>query len=100
MSRPKPKVLMSHTNPRSYLTEQVIVAKAIYAIFYDQKPITLKVVHSLLNNHVPKYRRTCFCESPGHATNLARRLNRLFKTDKFQVHELASVKAVSPTDKT
>lgn len=89
MSRPKPKVLLSHTNPKSYISEQVLSTKAIYCVCYDGKPINLKAVNSLINDQSPKYRRTCFPESPGHALNLAERLNRMFKTDKFQVFEMA-----------
>lgn len=95
MSRPKPKVLLTHTNNQTYLSEQVLHVKAIYAVCYDGKPINLKIVHSLLSDQTPKYRRTCFPESPGHALNLAEKLNQRFKTDKFGVFEMtASMKVV------
>lgn len=88
MSRPKPKVLLTHTNNANYLSEQVLQVKTLYAVCYEGKPINLKCVHSLLSDQTPKYRRTCFPESPGHALNLADKLNQMFKTDKFHVHEL------------
>lgn len=88
MSRPKPKVLLSHTNPKNYMSDQVLHAKAMYAVCYDGQLINLKSVNSLINDLSPKYRRTCFPESAGHALNLAEKLNKLFKTDKFHVHEL------------
>jgi hypothetical protein len=94
MSRPKPKVLLTQTNNQSYMTEQVIHVKAMYVVCYDQKPISLKVVHSLLSDQTPKYRRTCFPESPGHALNLADKLNIMFKTDKFSVWEMQPVKQI------
>jgi len=97
MSRPKPKVLLSHTNAKNYISEQVLAVKAIYSVCYDGKPINLKAVHSLINDQSPKYRRTCFPESPGHALNLAEKLNKLFKTDKFDVYEMtATTKVVRP----
>jgi hypothetical protein len=95
MSRPKPKVLTSHTNAKSYVSEQVLHAKAMYAVCYDGHMISLKTVNSLINDLSPKYRRTCFPESPGHAHNLVDRLNAQFKTDKFAVHELAPVRKVT-----
>jgi len=88
MSRPKPKVLLTHTNNQNYLSEQVLHVKAMYVVCYDGKPINLKIVHSLLSDQTPKYRRTCFPESPGHALNLSEKLNLLFKTDKFTVWEM------------
>jgi hypothetical protein len=42
MSRPKPKVLLEITNKKSYKTEQVLEADAIWAVFYKLKPVNLK----------------------------------------------------------
>jgi hypothetical protein len=95
MSRPKPKVLLTQTNNQSYLSEQVIHVKAMYVVCYDQKPISLKVVHSLLSDQTPKYKRTCFPESPGHALNLAHKLNQMFKTDRFTVWQMQPVKQIT-----
>jgi hypothetical protein len=95
MSRPKPKVLMSHTNPKTYITEQVLAVKGIYCVTYEGRPINLKAVHSLLSDVIPKYRRTCFVESPGHARNLAKKLNTLFRTTKFEVWEMTANKKAS-----
>lgn len=88
MSRPKPRVILTNTNQKTYISEQVLAVKAIYSVCYDGRPISLKAVHSLLSEQTPKYRRTCFPESPGHALNLADKLNKLFKTDKFEVYEM------------
>lgn len=88
MSRPKPKVLLTHTHNQTYLSEQVLQVKAMYVVCYEGRPINLKVVHSLLSDQTPKYRRTCFPESPGHALNLADKLNKMFKTDKFSVWQM------------
>lgn len=89
MSRPKPKVLLTTTNQKTYITDQVLAVKSIYLVCYEGRPFSLKSVHSLLSDQPPKYRRVCFPESPGHAQNLAERLNHLFKTDKFEVYEMA-----------
>jgi hypothetical protein len=94
MSRPKPKVLLSNTNPKTYVTEQVLAVKSVYCVTYDGKPISIKAVHSLLSEVIPKYRRTCFVESPGHAKNLAQKLNTLYRTTKFEVWEMTLAKRV------
>ena len=56
MSRPKPSVLIEHTNKQTYKTEQVLASEGVWAVFFDAKPI-----------------------------NLARKLNTQFRTDKFSV---------------
>ena len=96
MSRPKPRILLSHTNPKTYITEQVLRVRTIYAVCYEGQPINLKAVHSLISDQTPKYRRTCFPESPGHAHNLAQKLNTLYKTDKFEVWEFTSENKLPP----
>jgi len=90
MSRPKPKILLNYTDPKSFQSEQVLAIKSIYVLFYNGQPVNLKSVNSLISNPSPKYRRTSFPENPGHAFNLAEKLNKLFKTDKFQVCKFSS----------
>lgn len=87
MSRPKPKVLLDYTDPKTYKAEQVLDADAIYAVFYDGRPINLRSINSLVNYPGPKYKK-CSFSNPGHAFNLSEKLNKLFKTDKFGVFEL------------
>lgn len=89
MSRPKPNVLMDYTDPKTYKSEQVLEAEAIYAVFHEGKPINLRSLHSLVNYPGPKYKKVSF-SNPGHAFNLAEKLNKLFKTDKFQVFKLTT----------
>ena len=84
MARPKPTILMEFTNPKNYRSEQILAADAIYAVIYDGKSINRRSSHSLMNFPGPKYKKVSFSNS-GHAFNLATRLNKLFKTDKFQV---------------
>lgn len=94
MSRPKPKVLLDYTDPKTYKAEQVLEADAIYAVFYEGKPINLRSINSLVNYPGPKYKKVSF-SNPGHAFNLAEKLNKLFKTDKFKVYELTGGKPIS-----
>lgn len=88
MSRPKPSILLDYTDPKTYKAEQVLKAEAIYAVFYDGQPINLRSLNVLLDYPGPKYKKVSF-SNPGHAFNLAEKLNKLFKTDKFEVYQLS-----------
>ena len=87
MARPKPTIILEHTDSRSYRSEQVLEADAIYAVFFNGKPINIRSLNSLVNIPGPKYKKVSFSNS-GHAINLAQRLNKLFKTDGFDVYVL------------
>jgi hypothetical protein len=87
MSRPKPSILLYYTDSKTYKSEQVLKADAIYAVFYDGQPINLRSLNSLLDYPGPKYKK-CSFSNRGHAFNLAEKLNKLFKTDKFAVFAL------------
>jgi hypothetical protein len=84
MSRPKPNVLVEQTNKSTYKTEQVLASEGIWAVFFDSKPINLKTSNLLIQYPGPKYKKVSF-SNPGHAINLAKKLNTQFKTDKFSV---------------
>jgi hypothetical protein len=84
MSRPKPNVLIEHTNKQTYKTEQVLASEGVWAVFFDAKPINLKTSNLLTQYPGPKYKKVSF-SNPGHAINLARKLNTQFRTDKFSV---------------
>jgi hypothetical protein len=89
MSRPKPKVLLEVTNKKNYKTEQVLEADAIWAVFYQDKPINLKTNSMLADQVGPKYKKVSFSNS-GHAFNLAEKLNKLFNTSDFSVYKLTT----------
>jgi hypothetical protein len=84
MSRPKPTVLLDHVNKTTYRSDQVLSSEGIWAVFYEGRPINLKTTHTLISYPGPKYRKNSF-SNPGHAINLCKKLNILFKTDKFTV---------------
>lgn len=86
MSRPKPDILLEVVDKR-YNTEQILDANAIYAVYYNNKPINLRTMNTLVNYPGPKYKKVSFSNS-GHAFNLADRLNKKFNTDKFSVVKL------------
>jgi hypothetical protein len=84
MSRPKPTVLLDYVNKTTYKSDQVLASEGIWAVFYDNQPINLKTANVLISYPGPKYKKVSFSNS-GHAINLCKKLNTLFKTDKFTV---------------
>ena len=98
MSRPKPKVLVEHVNKLNYKTEQVLSSEGIWAVFYDNQPVNLKSSNMLVSYPGPKYKKTSF-SNPGHAINLAKKLNTQFKTDKFTVVFMNTGRTVYPDDR-
>jgi hypothetical protein len=89
MSRPKPTVLLEHIDKKTYRAEQVLDAEAIWAVFYNGKPFNLKSLNSITNYPGPKYKKVSF-SNPGHAHNLASKLNDMFNTDEFAVYKLTA----------
>jgi hypothetical protein len=89
MSRPKPNVILEYTNKENYKLEQILESEAIWAVFYQDKPFNLKSGSMIASYSGPKYKKVSF-SNPGHARNLAKKLNRLFKTNDFSVYKLSS----------
>lgn len=87
MARPKPTVIMEHVHHNTYQAEQVLEADAIYAVFYKNNPINLRTINHLVNYPGPKYKKVSF-SNPGHALNLAEKLNKLFCCNDFTVCRL------------
>ena len=89
MSRPKPKILLEITNKKTYKTEQVLEADAIWAVFYQDRPINLKTTSLVVQALGPKYKKVSFSNA-GHAHNLAEKLNKMFNTQEFSVFKLVT----------
>lgn len=95
MSRPKPTVLIEYTEKQTYKTEQVLASEGIWAVFYQNRPINLKTGNLLTQYPGPKYKKVSF-SNPGHAINLARKLNSQFKTTDFSVVLLSQGDTIFP----
>lgn len=87
MSRPKPTILLEHIQKETYKVEQILEAEAIWAVFYKGNPFNLKSGNMLSSYPGPKYKKVSF-SNPGHAHNLAKKLNKLFNTSDFAVYQL------------
>jgi hypothetical protein len=88
MARPKPKVLLEHASKDTFKIEQILDSEAIWAVFYQDKPFNLKSGSAVASYPGPKYKKVSF-SNPGHAVNLAKKLNRMFKTKEFTVYKLS-----------
>ena len=95
MSRPKPTVILEHVNKANYKSDQILACEGIWAVFYDSQPINLKTHNILVSYPGPKYKKVSF-SNRGHAINLAKKLNTLFKTDKFTVVLLRAGEQIYP----
>lgn len=71
--------------------EEVLESHAIWAVFYQGRPINLKSSSIISNYPGPKYKKVSF-SNPGHAFNLAQKLNDMFKSTEFSVYELTQGK--------
>jgi hypothetical protein len=89
MARPKPTVLLEYADKKSYKLEQVLEAEAIWAVFYKGQPFNLKSSNLLTSYPGPKYKKVSF-SNPGHAKNLAKKLNQLYKSNEFEVYQLTN----------
>jgi hypothetical protein len=93
MSRPKPKVLLEYANKENFKIEQILESEAIWAVFYKGQPFNLKSGSMIASYPGPKYKKVSF-SNPGHAKNLAKKLNKLFKTADFSVVKLSQGETV------
>lgn len=97
MARPKPTVILEYVNKTDYRSTQILASEGIWTVLYDGDPINLKASNSLVGYPSPKYKKVSF-SNPGHAVHLAKKLNKLFKTDKFSVVLLNQGIKVYPDD--
>ena len=86
---------MELTNKKTYKTDQVLEADAIWAVFYKDKPINLKTSSIVAQQIGPKYKKISFSNS-GHALNLAEKLNKMFGTEDFSVYKLITGEKIYP----
>ncbi len=89
MSRPKPTILLEITDKKTFKTEQVLEADAIWAVFYKGMPVNLKTSSILAQESGPKYKKVSF-SNKGHAINLAEKLNKMFNCNDFDVYKLVT----------
>lgn len=87
MSRPKPNVILESVNKENYKVDQILEAEGIWAVFYKGNPFNLKSGSLVSSYPGPKYKKVSF-SNPGHAHNLAKKLNKQFDSTDFKVYKL------------
>lgn len=95
-SSSSPVVLLEITDKNTYHSEQVILSQGTWSVFYKNQPINLKSFNILTNYPGPTYKKTSFA-NPGHAINLAKKLNTRHKTTDFTVVRLVKVEQIYPS---
>lgn len=95
MSRPKPNILAEVVDKKTYKSDQILEAEAIWAVFFRGKPFNLKSQNNLGGYSGPKYKKVSF-SNPGHAHNLAEKLNAQFNTTEFAVYKLTTGEELKP----
>jgi len=95
VSRPRPTVLIEITNKETYKTDQVLASDGIWAVYFQGRPINIKTQNMLIQYPGPKYKKVSF-SNPGHAINLAKKLNVQFQTEDFTVVKLSAGETVYP----
>jgi hypothetical protein len=93
MSRPKPKVLLENINKKTFKSDQILEADAIWAVFYKGQPFNLKSQNSLGGYAGSKYKKVSF-SNPGHAHNLSKKLNTMFGVKDFGVVKLTQGESI------
>jgi hypothetical protein len=83
MARPNPNILLQDVDDTDQAYE-VCAADSIYAVCYQGRPIQVRKRNLQFSYPGKKYIKTTF-PNPGHAFNLAERLNLRFDTDLFTV---------------
>ena len=86
MARPQPDILLENNNNSTVV--QVLKAKHIYAVFYQESPINLRSINKLGRSGL-KYKKVSF-SNPGHAYNLAEMSNfqKIFEESQQALEDL------------
>lgn len=95
MGRPKPKVLLEKVERETYKADQILASDGIWAVYYNNSPINLKSSNMLISYPGPKYKKVSF-SNPGHAINLAKKLNAQFNCTDFTVVLLNKGQTIFP----
>ena len=80
MSRPTPDIILEYQHEDLSLTE-ICEGQGLFGVIYDGAAFNLRKTNEMIGTK--KYCRT-LTVSKGTAMSICRRLNKLFRTDKFQ----------------
>lgn len=92
MARPSPTILEAKTDNTTGKLTEVMKSQGVYFVTRRGVPIGMRVTNKFHESQA-KYGKTSFT-SPGHAYNLAEKLNKLYSTNLFEVHRVTSSQVV------
>jgi hypothetical protein len=93
MSRPQPQILLEEIDHNGKAI-QICAADSVYAVYYQGRPVTVRTNQNIeISYPGPKYSKSTYT-NPGHAFNLADRLNTKFNTKDFSVVLLNSGRTI------
>lgn len=95
MPRRSAKVLLETSVDKNKRIDQILESSGIWAVLYDSNPINIRNVNQLFKYENIKYKKSNF-SNPGPAIHLARKLNHIFKTDKFTVIKMTASEQIYP----
>lgn len=95
MSRPAAKVLLETSSDKNNRIDQIIEGTGIWSVVFNDMPINIRNIHQIFKNENIKYKKSSFVNS-GPAINLAKRLNKIFNTDKFTVVKFIKGEQIYP----
>ena len=87
MAKPMPTVLTEITQNDRQI--QILEVEKTWTVSYKGQPFSLKIdfPKTAAKFYPPRYPKVCFAH-PGHARNLAKKLNGLFQTEDFFAVEI------------
>ena len=88
MSRPPPQILKQKTIGASWRQITITAGEGLWAVVYQDQPFGyISEIIDIARAKDRKYPKTVF-PHPGHAENLARKLNHWFETEDFSVRKI------------
>lgn len=94
MAKKKPPVLGKHEDEDTGTITEILRAEHIYAVWYQGEPVNIAIRKGESNT----YPKSTY-PTPGHAHNLADKLNKQFGTKDFWVYKIDNGRPVKRGDK-
>jgi hypothetical protein len=91
----KQTIILEHVDKKTFNSDQIVTSDGLFTVYYDDKPINYRKCNILSDLIKTKYKNTTFTNKT-RAITQAKKLNKLFKTNKFTVVILTKSDQVYP----